>query len=96
MNDITLIKGDLLTSTADYICHCVNCQGAFGAGIAGQIRRKYPNVYDAYKRMHDNETDSLTAYDLLSRYQIVPINDQQSIVNMFCQLYYGRSKKRYI
>ena len=96
MNDITLIKGDLLTSTADYICHCVNCQGAFGAGIAGQIRRKYPNVYDAYKRMHNIETDSLTAYDLLNRYQIVPINDQQSIVNMFCQLYYGRSKKRYV
>lgn len=95
-----IIKGDLLNSTADYICHCVNCQGAFGAGIAGQIRRKYPNVYDVYinyiEEIRDRETDSFTSSDLINQYQIVPINDQQSIVNMFCQLYYGRSKKRYV
>ena len=95
-----IIKGDLLNSTADYICHCVNCQGAFGAGIARQIRRKYPNVYDAYfnyiEEIRDRETDSFTSSDLINQYQIVPINDKQSIVNMFCQPSYGKSGIRYV
>lgn len=95
-----IIKGNLLKSTADYFCHCVNCRGVFNAGIAGQIRNKYPNVYDAYinyiDEIRDRETDSFTPYDVLSQYQIVPINKQQSIVNMFCQSFYGKSGIRYV
>ncbi len=42
------VIGNLLTSNCDYICHQVNCQGVMGAGIAKQIREKWPWVYTSY------------------------------------------------
>ena len=54
MNDITLIKGDLLTSTADYICHCVNCQGAFGSGLAGGNQDIITTIIDTSLKNCDN------------------------------------------
>ena len=44
----TLVFGDLLAASDDYICHQVNCRGAFGAGIAKQIKEKYPDAVSAY------------------------------------------------
>lgn len=41
-------KGDLLQSNLRIIAHGVNCQGKMGAGIAKQIKEKYPNVYNDY------------------------------------------------
>ena len=32
------------------VCHQVNCQGVMGAGLAAQIRRMFPGVYDDYRR----------------------------------------------
>ncbi len=32
---IEYCNGDILDSGADLICHQVNCQGAFGRGMAG-------------------------------------------------------------
>ena len=45
---ITYVKGNLLESDCNYICHQVNCQGRMGSGIAGQIREKWPIVYEMY------------------------------------------------
>ena len=41
--------GDILNSDADIICQQVNCRGVMGAGLAKQIRSKYPYVYNTYK-----------------------------------------------
>jgi O-acetyl-ADP-ribose deacetylase (regulator of RNase III) len=40
--------GNLFETKANVIAHGVNCKGAFGAGIAGQIRKLYPIVADSY------------------------------------------------
>lgn len=45
------VKGNLLDSSCDYICHQVNCQGVMGAGLAAQIRAHWPNVYEEYKEL---------------------------------------------
>lgn len=45
---ITYHDGDLLESSCDIIAHQVNEYGVMGAGIAAQIKDKYPNIYDAY------------------------------------------------
>ena len=74
---------DLLTTTADYIVHQVNCQGVMGAGLAYQIRQQYPKLYSIYKSY-------CTLYaptDLLGR---VFIHD--NVINVFGQLTYGRDK----
>ena len=44
-----IIKGDLLKSDADIICHQVNLQGFMGGGLALSIARKYPNVNKIYE-----------------------------------------------
>lgn len=46
---IKYYDGDILESGADIICHQVNCQGAFGRGMAGQIKRLFPEVEKTYK-----------------------------------------------
>lgn len=43
------IKGDLLTTTADIICHQVNLQGVMGGGLALAIATKYPNIDRLYR-----------------------------------------------
>jgi O-acetyl-ADP-ribose deacetylase (regulator of RNase III) len=45
---IKYVKGDLFKSGARIIAHGVNCQGAFGSGVAGQIVKKHPLAASAY------------------------------------------------
>lgn len=46
---------DLLNAEEDIIGHSVNCVGAFGAGVAGQIKNKWPEVYRAYATKYLDE-----------------------------------------
>lgn len=41
--------GDILEYEGKYICQGVNSLGLMGAGLALQIRNKYPKVYEVYK-----------------------------------------------
>lgn len=43
------VQGNLLTSDCNFIAHQCNCLGAFGGGIAGQIRTVLPEMYKAFK-----------------------------------------------
>ena len=44
-----IMKGDLLETNADVICHQVNLQGVMGGGLALSIARKYTNVNKVYE-----------------------------------------------
>ncbi len=48
------LNGNILDVQAGIICHQVNCQGALGAGLAAQLKNKYPKVrsdyYQAYRQ----------------------------------------------
>ena len=46
---ITWIVGNILDAKADAILHQTNCKGVMGAGLALQIRNKYPDVYAKYR-----------------------------------------------
>ncbi len=99
--------GDLLDAPVDYICHQVNCQGRMGSGIAKQIRDRWPVVYDKYRAKFQEMEDEIikmcgsweiqmdVSEVLLGHAQFVPINDKQTVVNMFAQQYYGYDGKRY-
>ncbi len=43
------VKGNLLESPVHIIAHQVNCLGIMGGGIALQIKRKWPEVFEEYK-----------------------------------------------
>ena len=87
------VKGNLLDSNCDYICHQVNCQGAMNSGIAKQIRERWPRVYESYKHFvdHPNEHgDSLLGEILISN-----ISNPTRVINMFSQDEYGYDGRRY-
>ena len=44
------IEGNLLDQSPGVLCHQVNLRGIMGAGIALQIRQKWPAVHDDYVR----------------------------------------------
>lgn len=83
------IMCDIFESGADVICHQTNCQGVMGSGIAKQVREKYPQVYEQYKRV------CASGEKLLGRTQIVPISPTQSIANLFGQDNYGYTSSCY-
>lgn len=53
VKSICIIEGDILSPTSDtskptVVCHQVNCRAKMGAGLAKQIRDRFPGVYIAY------------------------------------------------
>lgn len=60
-----------------------------GSGIAFEIRKRYPRVYQQYKKYCD-----ILSGKLLGKIQVVDCEDY-IIINMFGQDGYGRDKKLY-
>lgn len=46
---IRIMHGDILESEAEAIVIPVNCVGVMGAGLAKQLRDRYPHVYADYR-----------------------------------------------
>ena len=81
------IKGNVLDCNCKYIVHQVNCKGIMGSGLALQVRNRYPNVYEEYIKMCRKR-------NLLGEIQIVPIDNERNIVNMFTQENIGRNRRQ--
>lgn len=82
-----VIKDNLLNTQLQFIAHQVNCQGVMGAGVAKALRNKYPELYSQYQediRLNGKE-------DLLGTSTWFKAQDGKTIINLFGQLYYGRS-----
>jgi O-acetyl-ADP-ribose deacetylase (regulator of RNase III) len=104
---VTFHNGNILDSGADIICHQVNCQGVMNSGVAKAIRQKWPKVYTEYKAKCDYE--EATVNDLYGQYenpidwsecllgdiQVVLVDENKAVINMFAQQYYGYDQKRY-
>ena len=58
---IKFFNGDLLKSECDIICHQVNEYGVMGAGIAKQIKEKYPKAFADYTKAITGENLPLIA-----------------------------------
>lgn len=90
---VNYVKGNLLDSNCDYICHQVNCQGVMGSGIARQIRERWPRVYESYK--HYVDYHNKRGEDLLGKILISNISQPTRVINMFSQDMYGYDGNRY-
>ena len=89
---VRYIDGDILSEPKQgeriTICQQVNCAGVMGAGLAKQIRAKYPVVYSEYQKyLHELTTQKLP---LLGRVSYVRVADNVAIANIFGQDGYGR------
>ena len=105
------IKGNLLDTHCQFICHQVNCQGVMGSGVAKAIRDKWPIVFEHYKQKYDfafdlardDKNPKITASSyLLGTIQFVPLykdyqNDikHKHVINIFAQDNYGYSVIQY-
>jgi len=85
---IKIVDGDILQASENIIAHQVNCMGVMGGGIAKQIREKYPNVFDQYRKFFVNNK-----FTALGKCQIVKTEDNKYIANLFGQNKYGRDKQ---
>ena len=77
-------EGNLLDSDCNVICHQVNCQGKMGAGIAFQIRKKWPKVYFWFNYVHTSGKAHLGKID------VIDVAEKKWVVNMYSQENYGR------
>lgn len=84
------VKGNILDAEYGIIGHQVNCQLVMGAGLAKQIRAKYPKVFTEYVEV----MGMLKPEERLGKCQMVEVIPQRLLVaNLFGQMYYGRNKR---
>lgn len=51
---MNIVKGNIFTTKCQTIVNTVNCVGVMGAGIALEMRYRYPNMFFKYKELCDN------------------------------------------
>lgn len=89
-------SGDVLKSGADIICHQVNCKGVMGTGLALQVKKQNPKLFQEYRLVCTRHgSDNLgVAYVLpIDRELYEPVAKQHFIANCFGQDGYGRDKR---
>lgn len=79
---IKFFNGDLLKSGCDIICHQVNEYGVMGAGIAKQIKDKYPKAFDDYVKAIKEKTSKGENLPLIA---LSKQPDGIIVANMFTQ-----------
>lgn len=85
-----IIKQDILQIKEGVVCHQVNCMGVYG-GLAGAIFRKYPEAKKSYKNLTDS---AYKRWDMLGDTQLVRINNDLTIANMFAQYDVGVGSRK--
>ena len=81
-----ITNGNLLDTELTFIVHQVNCQGVMGAGVARQIKEKFPESWAQYKA-------DLAAYGDLNLGCYSRASDNGKIIfSIFGQDNYGRDK----
>lgn len=74
---------DILSVKSGVIVHQVNCQGIMGAGIALKIKRKWPLVFQRYRKFKFK----------LGQIQLIQVEPGLWICNLAGQDRYGRDKR---
>lgn len=97
---VQYMRGDIFDTDISIICHLVNAQGVMAAGIAKDIRSKYPQVYKDYMDLWRETTDPTNFHQkkqLDLGEIIVTRMEEQVIISLVGQKYYGREKgRRYV
>lgn len=90
------MKIDILDELANakspaYLLHQVNCRGAWGAGLSGQISARHPIAEVDYRAHCQNYSPER----LIGTYRTTSLGNSKYITHLFGQLDYGNDGKRY-
>lgn len=89
---ITYETKNLITVTEGIIIHGCNAQGAMGSGVAGALRRQWPEIYKSYSKMVAmRKTDCLGMVDTVW----IPEHPRLVVMNAITQEYFGSDGNRY-
>ena len=83
-----VVQGDIFSTHLNAIAHGVNCQGVMGAGIALEVKRRYPDLFEKYKKMcfeFKDENSTPTEFPLGTLYPYRVPNTNLHILNCFTQ-----------
>ena len=86
---IKVIDGNLFDSKADIICHQTNTKGIMGSGVALEVKRRYPHVFDSYRKDYENGKLKLGYVNFATA------KSNQVIANMCGQGNFGYDGKQY-
>lgn len=83
------IEGDALSSADRYLVHQTNCLGVMGAGIARQIREKWPKVYKDYKAYCiENGSKNCLGH---TQFLLAQSNPEKIVCNLFGEYSYSEA-----
>lgn len=85
------MEGNILDTPFQFIAHQVNCQGVMGAGLARQIKMKYPEVfqdYVKYCKLFSKDNLFGSGFGSWTR------DNKHCILNIFGQFGYGIGKRQ--
>lgn len=85
---INYVDCDITTIETGIIGHVVNCRGLMGSGVAWAIRKKWPIVFQQYSKLP-------TGQEMLGVCDVVIINQQLCVANLYGQLNCGNDGQRY-
>ena len=85
---VKIVTGNVLKAKENIVAQQTNCMGAMGAGIARQIRKKYPKVYLEYKEFCSQHNSFPP--DLLGKCQVVEVDKGKYVANLFGQYDCGK------
>lgn len=83
---VKIIEGNLFNSKANIICHQTNCQGVMKSGVALEVKQRYPNVFNSYRKDYE---DGLLKLGYVNFAFIGDKSSDQIIANMCGQDVYG-------
>ena len=84
---LDIINKDITTVTSGIVAHGTNTQLAFGSGVAGAIRKKWPRVYAVFM-------DTKSA-NRLGNVTPVDVSPFLTVLNCYTQDSYGYDGKKY-
>lgn len=90
---IRTVEGDIFAGPERVFVHGCNAFGRMGAGLALQVKRRYPDAYRAYRAAYEALADRTTGLALGST-TWVACTDGRRIVNAVTQRDHGRAANR--
>jgi O-acetyl-ADP-ribose deacetylase (regulator of RNase III) len=86
---VEIYKGDIFEAPIDIVIHQANCQCVMGAGIAKEIRRRYPRAYEVDQMTKKGDVKKLGQFT----FALADEKQKQTVVNLYGQYRYGRDQQ---